>query len=48
MQDIVKALTWTFIHSLWQGLLAALLSAIIFTPLLVCSVAMGDGVPTTE
>ncbi len=29
MQDIVKALTWTFIHSLWQGLLAALLAAII-------------------
>lgn len=31
MQEIVKTLTWTLIHSIWQGLLAALLSAIIVT-----------------
>ena len=31
MQDIAKALTWTFIHSLWQGLLAALICAIIIS-----------------
>ena len=31
MQDIAKTLSWTFIHSLWQGLLAALLSAIIIS-----------------
>ena len=31
MQEIAKALTWTFIHSLWQGLLAALVAAIIIS-----------------
>jgi len=31
MQEIAKTLTWTFIHSLWQGLLAALLCAIIIS-----------------
>ena len=31
MQAFIKALTWTFIHSLWQGLLAALVVAIIIS-----------------
>ena len=31
MQDIIRTLSWTFIHSLWQGLLAALLAAIIIS-----------------
>ena len=31
MQEIAKALTWTFIHSLWQGLVAALIAAIIIS-----------------
>jgi bla regulator protein blaR1 len=31
MQDIIRILTWTFIHSLWQGLLVALLAAIIIS-----------------
>ena len=31
MEDLAKALTWTFIHSLWLGLLAALLSAVIIS-----------------
>ena len=29
--DVMKALTWTFVHSLWQGLLAALLVAVIIS-----------------
>ena len=28
-EQIVRALCWTFIHSLWQGLLAALLTGLI-------------------
>jgi bla regulator protein blaR1 len=28
-EQVVRALCWTFIHSLWQGLLAALLAALI-------------------
>ncbi|HEV7782292.1 MAG TPA: M56 family metallopeptidase [Chitinophagaceae bacterium] len=31
MQVILKALSWTFLHSLWQGLLAALLAAVIIS-----------------
>ena len=31
MQEIIKTLSWTFIHSLWQGLLGALLAAIIIS-----------------
>jgi bla regulator protein BlaR1 len=31
MEELAKVLTWTFIHSLWQGLLAALLSAVIIS-----------------
>lgn len=31
MELIIKALAWTFIHSLWQGLLAALIAAIIMS-----------------
>ena len=27
----MKALVWTFVHSLWQGLLAALIAAVIIT-----------------
>jgi bla regulator protein BlaR1 len=29
--DIMKALSWTFFHSLWQGLLAAIVAAIIIS-----------------
>jgi len=29
MQTVLKALVWTFVHSLWQGLLAALIAALI-------------------
>ncbi len=29
--DVLKALSWTFVHSLWQGLLAAMLAAVIIT-----------------
>jgi len=31
MQPLMKALAWTFAHSLWQGLLAALLAAVIIS-----------------
>ncbi len=31
MQVVLKALSWTFLHSLWQGLLAALLAAVIIS-----------------
>jgi bla regulator protein BlaR1 len=31
MQPLLKALAWTFVHSLWQGLLAALLVAVIIS-----------------
>ena len=31
MQVILKALCWTFLHSLWQGLLASLLAAVIIS-----------------
>lgn len=31
MQVLLKALSWTFLHSLWQGLLAAILAAIIIS-----------------
>jgi len=29
--DVLKALAWTFVHSLWQGLAAALLAAVIIS-----------------
>ncbi len=31
MQSVMKALAWTFVHSLWQGLIVALLVAIIIS-----------------
>ena len=31
METMMKALVWTFVHSLWQGLLAALIAAVIIT-----------------
>lgn len=31
MQEIMKALAWTFVHSLWQGFIAALLVAAIIS-----------------
>ncbi len=31
MQEILQALTWTFLHSLWQGLIAALVAAVIIS-----------------
>jgi len=31
MQAILKALSWTFVHSLWQGIFAALFAAIIIS-----------------
>src|SRR5689334_15985589 len=31
MQAFIKALAWTFVHSLWQGLLAAIVVAIIIS-----------------
>jgi bla regulator protein BlaR1 len=31
MDILMKALAWTFVHSLWQGLLAALIAAVIIT-----------------
>ena len=31
METMMKALVWTFVHSLWQGLLAAMIAAVIIT-----------------
>jgi bla regulator protein BlaR1 len=31
MQALLKALSWTFLHSFWQGLIAALLAAIVIS-----------------
>ena len=31
MQEIINALSWTFIHSLWQGLAVALLAALLIS-----------------